>query len=338
MLLVFQIKQGKLTVGDYVALMSAIITIQSTLGSIGMNVGKIFEINLYVKNLFEFLQLKNPLQNKEKTLSFPESDFSKIEVKNLSFNYPNQNQTTLKNINFTIKRGERIAIVGENGAGKTTLTNCLLGLYIPSNGGIYFDNININNIKISSLRKNISAVFQDFVKYHYTIRENVGFGNLEDLHNNEKIYSGLHQVNLDSLINKFPLGIDAILGKEFKNGQDLSGGQWQRIAIARAFLSEAEILILDEPTSAIDPKAELEIFNCFQNLAQGKTAFMISHRLGPARLADKILVLKEGILVEQGTHEDLMKLNGEYTRMYNAQANMYKENEEDENANLVQIP
>jgi ATP-binding cassette, subfamily B, bacterial len=192
-----------------------------------------------------------------------------------------------------------------------------------TSGSIRVGHVDLFGIEETSLREHVSAVLQDFVRYQFPVRENVGFGNVHALDDDELIRNTLHKVNLLEAMAQLPLGIDTQLGREFEGGSELSGGQWQRIAIARAFMREAEILVLDEPTAALDPQAELEIFKQFMELSQGKTAFMISHRLGPARVADKILVMKQGQLIEQGTHEELMRAQGEYAQMFQAQAEWY---------------
>ncbi|QUG43120.1 ABC transporter ATP-binding protein [Psychrobacillus sp. INOP01] len=322
--IVLQISKGDLTVGDYVALMGSVIMIQSTLGGIGEDLGGIFESFLYSRNLFNFLDDENNQKRNTKLKQYPSEGFSSLRVENLSFKYSHEERYVLKNLNFEIKKGETIAIVGENGAGKTTLINCLLGLYSPTQGSIKLDNLNINDIDPGAFKKNVSVVFQDFIKYAYTLRENVAFGNLEKMSDTETIKKMLRKVNLLDILEQLSKNIDTTLGREFQGGQELSGGQWQRIAIARAFLKDAEILVFDEPTSALDPNAELEIFNCFEELAKGKTSFMISHRLGPTRSADKIIVLEKGKIVEQGSYDELMEKDGTYAKMYRKQSKWYE--------------
>lgn len=326
LILVSRIGGGKITIGDYVALTGAVTSLQALLGNLGMNIGGIFEIGLHVKNLYGFIDSKTEITNidaKEKR-PFPKDSYSEIVVENLGFTYPNQERKVLEDISLTIKRGEIVAIVGGNGAGKSTLVNCLVGLYPISEGSIRFGEWEISEIDKESLWNHVSAVFQDFVRYSYTLRENVGFGQIDRLNQDEQVMQALYNAGIENIVLQIRDGLDGSLGLEFSGGQELSGGQWQRIAIARAFMREADILVFDEPTSALDPQAELEIFKCFVELSKGKTAIMISHRLGPASLADRIFVLKEGKLVEQGNHQQLMELDREYAAMFRAQAQWYQ--------------
>ncbi|BBH22059.1 HlyB/MsbA family ABC transporter [Paenibacillus baekrokdamisoli] len=322
-ILVMQINKNVLTIGDYVALMSAVVIVQSTMGSIGASLGQVFEMSLYVKHLYQYLALPEASKLTGE-LKFPRH-YEQLSVSGLHFTYPNTERKVLTDISFRVKRGETIAIVGENGAGKTTLMNCLLGLYTPSQGNIYIDKEPLQNFNIDSYLNHVSAVFQQFVQYNYSVHDNVAFGAMHKKLSQVETLDALASVGLTEMVHRLSEGMGTRLGSDFMGGIELSGGQWQRIAIARAAVRDAEILILDEPTSALDPLAELEIFRTFQKLAAGRTAFMVSHRLGPARLADRILVLKNGVLVEQGSHDELIQLGGEYKEMYQAQAQWYQE-------------
>jgi ABC-type multidrug transport system fused ATPase/permease subunit len=323
--LIYQIKNRYLTIGDYVALLGAITSVQSIFGAISMYIGNIAEVSMYNNALFDFLEREDNLNSLEDTFEFPTDQFDKLAIRNLCFSYPNSDRKVLDDISVVIKKGEKVAIVGENGAGKTTLVNCILGLYKPTSGEIHFGNLEISKINTESLRENISAVFQEFAQYKYTVRENIGFGKLSSIKDNDKIIDIIEKVGLIKVINKFPLGIEASLGKQFRNGEELSGGEWQRIAIGRALIRNAEIVVLDEPTASLDPIAELDIFKCFKQVATNKTSIMISHRLGPVRFAERIIVLKDGKIVEEGHHEFLLGLKGEYSKMYLAQAEWYKD-------------
>lgn len=322
-ILVMQINKNVLTLGDYVALMSAVVIVQGTMGSIGSNLGQVLEMSLFINHLYQYLSLPEASKSTGE-LEFPRH-YEQLSVSGLHFIYPNTERKVLTDISFTVKRGETIAIVGENGAGKTTLMNCLLGLYTPTQGNIYIDNEPLQSFNIDSYLTHVSAVFQQFVQYNYSVHDNVAFGAMHKQLSKDETLDALTAVGLTEVVSRLSEGMDTRLGSEFKGGFELSGGQWQRVAIARAAVREAEILILDEPTSALDPLAELEIFRTFQNLAAGRTAFMVSHRLGPARLADRILVLKDGALVEQGSHDELIQLDGEYKTMFQAQAQWYQE-------------
>lgn len=322
----FKIGDGVLTVGDYVALTGAVTGVQGMLGIFGHTISQYIDATMYMNKYFNFMDHYG-IENKSNHTytSFPSKAFNEIKVNCVTFHYPEQDQKILDNISFTIKAGERIAIVGQNGAGKSTLVNCLLGLYEASSGTILFGNTDIRNIKSESLRNHVTAVFQDFIKYNYTLRENIGFGRIKDMSNDQRIMTQLQKVGLNKLLETRNITLDTILGSQIRKGKDLSGGQWQKIAIARAFMSDAEFVVLDEPTSALDPISELEIFGCFLEMAQDKTIIMISHRLGPARFADRILVLKDGRIIEEGKHDDLLERGGEYAKMYSLQAKWYKE-------------
>jgi len=322
-ILVMHINKNLLTLGDYVALMSAVTIVQGTMGSIGASLGQVLEMSLFINHLYRYLSLPEASKSTG-DLEFPKN-YQQLSVKGLHFTYPNTEHKVLTDISFTVKRGETIAVVGENGAGKTTLMNCLLGLYSPSQGDIFVDKEPLKNFNIDSYLTNVSAVFQQFVHYNFTVHDNVSFGAMHKQLNQDETLDALSAVGLIGMVQRLPEGIETRLGSEFKGGVELSGGQWQRIAIARAAVRDAEILILDEPTSALDPLAELEIFKTFQKLSAGRTSFMVSHRLGPARLADRILVLKNGVLVEQGNHDELIQLGGEYKTMFQAQAEWYQE-------------
>ncbi|MBH5318385.1 ATP-binding cassette domain-containing protein [Paenibacillus sp. GSMTC-2017] len=254
--------------------------------------------------------------------AFPEKLQKHILINNLSFTYATHTSPQLKGISFMIKPGEKIAIVGENGAGKSTLVKCLLGLYMPDNGSIKFDGVDIRTIDPKSLREHVSAVFQDFESYNLTVRENIamGHGKIDD---DAYVEVAAAKAGVGELIKNLPNGLDTELGAMFHQGHELSGGQWQKIALSRAFMRDAQIVILDEPTAALDPRAEAEIYDNFAKLYEGKTTIMISHRLSSCRFADKIIVLHNGEIIEVGSHEELLHLEGSYADMFNTQAKRY---------------
>lgn len=325
LVLVYQIAKGDLTIGDYVALTTSIVTLQSSLGNLGHQISEIFEIGLYVTHYYDFIDNKPIEAHAKDMVTVDMENCDCITVKNLNYYYQGNEKAALENISFNIQRGEKIAIVGENGAGKSTLVNCLLGLYPVPEKTIYYGDADLLKIDKAQLWSQVSAVFQDFVKYQYSLRDNVGFGWINRLDSDELILEALKRSGIDYLGQSLANGLDSTLGRMFQDGQELSGGQWQRIAIARAFMRPAHLLLFDEPTASLDPSAEMDIFRCFLELSEDKTAIMISHRLGPARLADRILVLKGGKLVEQGTHQELMMLDGEYASMFNNQAAWYQD-------------
>ena len=231
----------------------------------------------------------------------------------------------LHNINLKIRRGEKISIVGHNGSGKTTLAHGLLGLYEWDSGEMYINEEKIERFNVSSYFEKSAAIFQDFTRYRFSIRENLAFGDLAVLNNDEILYSILEKVNFTEKVQNLSRNLETHLTKEVENGLELSGGEWQKIAIARAFLKDAELIVLDEPTSALDPITEMKVFELFHELSRNKTTITISHRIGPTRLSDRILVMEHGQIVEEGSFEELMENKGLYYEMYQVQAKYYEE-------------
>jgi ATP-binding cassette, subfamily B, bacterial len=246
-----------------------------------------------------------------------------IRFENVGFTYPGSERPALRAINLHLRPGERIALVGENGAGKTTLARLLLGLYRPSEGRIVVDGVDLGDIDPAAWRRRVAVVFQEFQQYHLTVRENIGFGDLERLHDLPAIERAGWLSGADAVVATMPTGYETPLGKAYEEGVELSLGQWQKLAVARAYLREAELLVLDEPTAALDARAEVEVYRQFRDVSRGKTVLLISHRLGSARLADRILVLEAGMIVEEGSHAELMARGGLYSRMLGAQAQWY---------------
>lgn len=246
-----------------------------------------------------------------------------IRFENVGFTYPGAERPALWSIGLHLRPGERIALVGENGAGKTTLARLLLGLYCPTQGRILVDGVDLREIDPAAWRRRAAAVFQEFQQYHLTVRENIGFGDLERLHDLPAIERAGRLSGADAVVATMPAGYETPLGKAYEEGVELSLGQWQKLAVARAYLREAELLVLDEPTAALDARAEVEVYRQFRDVSRGKTVLLISHRLGSARLADRILVLEAGMIVEEGSHAELMARGGLYARMLGAQAQWY---------------
>lgn len=320
LLMVKELTAGLISVGMITVMFMAMIRAGNQIISLTWPLSRLYVQGTKAVDLVEFLK------EKEKLL-IAHADESKIQAKplqeitfdNVSFKYLNSSVNVLKDISFTIKKGEKIAIVGENGAGKSTLVRLLMGLYKPAQGTVKWNGRNVLNLDLSN---RITAIFQDFVRYELSLRENVAFGNLNNLNNDEKILTTLRQCGLYSLFEDLGT-LDAPLGRILENGRELSGGQWQRLALSRATISDADLIILDEPTSALDPIAEVEIYKQFQELCRDATAIFISHRLGWARYADRIFVLDKGELVEVGTHEELIKANGLYSEYFRTQASLY---------------
>lgn len=315
-LLIANLLDGKISVGAFAAVFSSISTLFSLFEDVicGM-VGRLSKNMGSVKNYVNFLEI-------------PERDGEQIEIvqdeikfDNVYFKYPSQENFAIQNVSFSLPAKCTLGIVGENGSGKTTLIKLLTGLYLPTTGNVRYGNVDIKNISMEALFKNVSGVFQDFHKYKMTLSENVAISQFENRMNSKKILQSLSDADFvmnSSFIDKY----DTYLSKEF-GGIDLSGGQWQQIAIARGYFKNHSIIVLDEPTASIDPIEENKIYSKFREISKNKTAIVTTHRLGAVRFCDLILVMKDGKLIEQGTHEQLIKLNGHYAMMYNSQANWY---------------
>ncbi len=281
--------------------------------------------NKYIEKYFEFMNTKKQIPTPSEIKELPEKPLPPlIEFKNISFKYPNTKRFVLRNFNLIIQSGEKIAFVGENGAGKTTLLKLLLRFYDVTDGDVLINGVNIKNLDLSKLYLQIGALFQDFIKYQFSFKENIFFGNEKETGNLTLLKEAIKQSGADEYLKDLPNKFDQIVGKMFKDGIDLSGGQWQKLALARAFFKNAPVLILDEPTSAIDAKAEYEIFQRVQELEKDKTVIIISHRFSTVRNADRIIVINDGTILEEGNHETLMKKKGLYAELFNIQAQGYK--------------
>ncbi|MBP2000948.1 ATP-binding cassette subfamily B protein [Paenibacillus shirakamiensis] len=313
---------GRMTIGSYVALVQAMSSSQGYLFVITNRISNIYESALYVRNIYDYLEL--PEEDRPDVYKiYTGLQHQGIEVNNLYFKYPNRSEWILDNISLQIRPGEKIAIVGDNGAGKSTLVKCLLGLYKPVKGNICYGGVNIQHIDPAVLSESISATFQDYVCYQFPLRENIGLGSILTMDQDELIQRAAFKGQADQIAAMLPHGYDTDLGHAFGEGQELSQGQWQKIALSRAFLRDAEVVVLDEPTAALDPMAEAAVFERFIDLSEGKTSIFISHRLGSCRMADRILVLRNGKIVEDGHHSTLMNADGPYAQMFRLQAKWY---------------
>ncbi|PEM50116.1 ABC transporter ATP-binding protein [Bacillus wiedmannii] len=324
-IIIWLIKKSSVKIGDFVSIGQAVHSTQSALNMISTNVAKLYEDQLYLVDYFSFLEKDDEQSDhKERKYLFPNNLKKGIVFENVSFSYNNNSKKILDDISFTVNVGEKIAIVGHNGSGKTTLIKCLLGLYPITKGNIFFDDISINKIKVKSLKEHITVIFQDFAQYYFTVKENISFGNIKKVNDDNLVREVAMKTQIDSMIQNLPNTYGTYLGRFLREGTELSGGQWQKIAISRALFKGSNIMILDEPTAALDPLAEQEIFEQFKSLTVDKTSFFISHRMSAAKLADKIVVLDEGKLVEFGTHEELMAKEGVYAKMFITQAELYE--------------
>jgi ATP-binding cassette subfamily B protein len=260
----------------------------------------------------------------ESPVPFPRPIRSGFVFENVTFCYPGTDRPVLKELNLHIRPGERIALVSENGAGKTTIVKLLIRLYDPSEGRILLDGKDLREYDIEELHKECGVIFQDFLRYDFPARENIAVGSISLLWNDEAIWEASRKSNAAELLERFPEKLDQMLGRRFEGGVDLSGGEWQRLALARAYLREAQLLILDEPTAALDAVAEAEVFQTFAKLTQDRMAIFISHRFSTVRMADRIVVLSDGKILEDGTHETLMQAGGRYAEFFEIQAANYR--------------
>jgi ATP-binding cassette subfamily B protein len=277
-----------------------------------------------MSNLFAFLELKAQMPVAARPIDLPRPIAHGVEFKHVSFKYPDRDEYALRDVSLTIKPGEKIALVGANGAGKTTFVKLMTRLYDPSEGQVLIDGIDLREVDPKDLQKRIGVIFQDFVKYYLPARENVGFGQIDQLENEPRIVDSATRSGADPTIRSLPQGYDTMLGKWFERGHDLSGGEWQKVALARAFMREAEVLVLDEPTASLDALNEYAIFQRFRELTDNKIALLISHRFSTVRMADRIVVLDGGRIIETGSHAELLALGGEYAKLFTIQAEGYR--------------
>lgn len=330
-LIIYSVIAGQATIGDLAVVISYATRFQNFLQGTVQGVGNILEHSEFLGDAFEFFALakereKEPIE-KISTTQIEQTSNTKrglaITAQDVTFTYPSGTDPVVKNVNLQIKAGEKIAIVGENGAGKTTLVKLLIGLYVPDAGEIYMVDGDIDKRSPEEVQSRVATVFQDYAKFDLKLRENIGFGQLDAMSDDARLHAAAHRADILDIHADLSDGWNGYLGRKFGD-RDLSGGQWQKVALGRAYLKDADLVVLDEPTSALDPKAELALFERFVDLTENRTALMISHRLGAARLADRVIVMAGGQIVESGSHEELLNLNGEYARLFSAQAQWYQ--------------
>jgi len=316
--------QGIITLGDMVMYFQAFQRGLGYLRDLLGDLAGLYEDNLFVSNFYEFLDLEPKIKEPPHPIAFPRPLTGGIVLDHVSFQYPGTNREVLKDISLRIAPGEVVALVGENGSGKTTLIKLLCRLYDPTGGNILMDGIDLKQFNTSELRRELSVIFQDYVQYHLTALENIWLGNTDHPPEVERIREAAQKAGADNLISGLPQGYNTMLGKWFEHGEELSMGEWQKIALARSFLRNAQIIVLDEPTSALDAKSEYEVFNDFKHYLNGRSAVLISHRFSTVKMADRIFVFDGGKIKENGTHDQLMQLGGNYAYYFEKQAQHYK--------------
>jgi ATP-binding cassette, subfamily B, bacterial len=323
-LIAYKTLYGAITLGSMVMYYQAFQRAQASLQEMLTGIAGLYEDNLFISNFYKFLDLKPTLTVSKQTISFPRPITKGIDVRGVNFSYPGATRPALKDISLTVAPGSVVALVGENGSGKTTLIKLLCRFYDPSGGSIAIDGRDLRDIDLNSLRGGISVIFQDYVRYNLSAKDNIRLGHIESRSPNGTIAAAARQTGAHEFIEKLPHGYDTILGNWFEAGNELSLGEWQKIALSRAFLREADLVVLDEPTSSMDPRAEFQVFAAFRELLNGRTGILISHRFSTVRLADYIYVLDKGSISEKGTHEELLRAGGQYATLFNMQAESYR--------------
>jgi ATP-binding cassette subfamily B protein len=316
--------QGAGSLGDMVMYYQAFQRGQGFLQEMLTGVAGIYEDNLFLSNMNEFLDLKRKVVEPALSCPVPRPMQSGIVLDHVSFQYPEDARKVLEDVSLTIRPGEVVALVGENGSGKTTLVKLLCRLYDTTGGTITMDGVDLRRFETSALRREFSVLFQDFAQYQLTARENIWLGNTVNPPDQDKIIAAARDSGADDVIRKLPKGYDTVLGKMFEEGEELSIGEWQKVALSRAFLRDAQILVLDEPTSSMDAKAEYAVFQNIRKLISGRTAILISHRFSTVRMADRIYVLQGGRIIEGGTHDELIRIGGTYAHLFETQARQYR--------------
>ncbi|HEY0309699.1 MAG TPA: ABC transporter ATP-binding protein [Luteimonas sp.] len=316
--------RGDFTIGDLTFLAGSFRRLRQLLEGLLVGFSQVAGQALYLDDLYSFYAIQPEIRSRPDALPVPRPIARGFVFENVGFRYPDASRWALRGLDFELRAGEVLALVGENGAGKTTLVKLLARLYDPDEGRILLDGRDLRDYDLDDLRCNIGVIFQDFVRYHLTVAENIGVGQVDRMDDRARIERAAHRSGADEVAASLPLGYEQLIGRRFKTGVDLSGGQWQKIAIARGYMRDAQVMILDEPTAALDARAEFEVFQRFRELSEQRTAVLISHRFSSVRMADRILVLAEGRLEASGTHDELMAAGGRYAELFELQAAGYR--------------
>jgi ATP-binding cassette subfamily B protein len=321
---IYRTIQGRYTIGDLTLITTAIMQAMSNIQQVFSTASGVADQALFLSDLLAFFQMKPRVESKPNAIPTPRPVLHGFEFRNVSFVYPGTSRLVLSNFNFTLHPGERVALIGENGQGKTTVVKLITRLYDPSEGQILLDGVDLREYDLADLHSEIGVIFQDFMRYEMTARENIAVGRVEVEHGPEQIAFAAEKSLASGVVARLENGYDQMLGRRFEGGVDLSGGEWQKVALARAYLRDAQLLILDEPTASLDARSEFEVFERFAELTADKMALLISHRFSTVRMADRIVVLEAGKLVEEGSHSKLMALGGRYAAMFEMQAASYR--------------
>jgi len=322
--IVFRTAQGVFTIGDLTFLAGSFARLRGMLEGLLTSFSTVAGQALYLEDLFTFFEIRPEIDSPADPHPFPEPIRQGFTFENVGFRYPGSEVWAVRGLSFTLQAGEALALVGENGAGKTTLVKLLARLYDPDEGRILLDGVDLRQYSLDDVRAHIGVIFQDFVRYHLSAAENVAVGRIDARDDRQRIEGAAARSLAAGVIAKLPEGYEQLLGRRFRTGVDLSGGEWQKVALGRAYMREAQLLILDEPTAALDARAEYEVFQRFKELTRGKTAVLISHRFSTVRMADRILVLDGGRMLELGTHEELLAARGRYAELFELQAAGYR--------------
>ena len=322
--IVWRTLHGDFSIGDLTFLAGSFRRLRTLLENLLLGFSQVASQALYLDDLFSFFEIQPEIVPPPNPRPFPVPIQTGFTFENVGFRYPGAERWAVRGLSFELHAGETLALVGENGAGKTTLVKLLARLYDPDEGRILLDGHDLREYDLFALRANIGVIFQDFVRYYFTAADNIAVGRIEAREDRARIVRAAERSLADEVIRKLPKGYDQVLGKRFRTGVDLSGGEWQKVAIARAYMRDAQLLILDEPTAALDARSEFEVFKRFKELSEGRTAVLISHRFSSVRMADRIVVLKDGAVDSLGTHAELLALRGRYAELFELQAAGYR--------------